>query len=497
MDSDNSSTIVTVTTTEPLDWSPLPEHDTRLPCPIDVLPEPVGSYVQGLSDALQVPPDLVLSLALVVLSGSTRGRWRVEGPSAQWMEPLSIYSAVLLPPGELKSPTLKAVAIPLRAFEAELQVSKRLLVAQNRERLEMFKERVRGLRSKVAAKPGDESLAAEYDDAMGKLTAFQAVAMPQLLVQDVTPERLASLLAEQDESLTLLSAEGGIIGTLAGRYSDGRANLDLVNAAYSAEFVRVDRQGRESLHLNAPHLAIGLATQPDVFQEVLSNRQMVGRGFLDRFLIAVPKSRVGSRKLGIEAMPANATSAWEMAVRNLLTASFELTAEDEFRTLTLSAPAKRAYTPWWSAVETQMAVDGELAELSGWFQKARGGALRLAGLLTLAANPNAASIGEGEMQAAIDVVDYLASHARYIRMEAIPGSTGKVLAAVRNFPEEEFTTRLIHRKVQNQTWCHTSADVEQELHRLTRLGYVRRMDAEKGTKSHDWQRHPDLGRSLR
>ena len=49
--------------------------------------------------------------------------------------------------------------------------------------------------------------------------AITVPAMPRLVADDVTSEAAASLLAEQGGRLAVLSAEGGIFTTLAGRYS--------------------------------------------------------------------------------------------------------------------------------------------------------------------------------------------------------------------------------------------------------------------------------------
>jgi replicative DNA helicase len=47
---------------------------------------------------------------------------------------------------------------------------------------------------------------------------------PQLVANDVTSETATSLLAQQGGRLAVLSPEGGILATIAGRYS-GTPNL--------------------------------------------------------------------------------------------------------------------------------------------------------------------------------------------------------------------------------------------------------------------------------
>lgn len=316
----------------------------------------------------------------------------------------------------------------------------------------------------------------------------------QLVGQDVAPERLATLLAEQGESLTLLSAEGGIIGTLAGKYSDGRANLDLANAAYSAEPVTVDRQGRPSIRLTHPHLAIGLAVQPDVLREMRDTGQMLTRGFLDRFLLAVPQSRVGTRRLRIAKLSERVRSEWSNLVVELARTATDLLSKGERVTLTLSPEADRRYEPWWEHTERRMRDGGDLAELSRWVQKCRGTVLRISALLALLQNPHTLTVEAAQMRSALALSEYLVSHAGYVHSDPVSGPTARVLTAVVKMPEGRFSSRELHRKVQNQKWCRGVEDVERELLQLHRLGYLRQLAPEYGSNTRKWERHPALVR---
>ena len=179
------------------DWGPLPASDTRVLVPVEALPSALRDFTAGLSEQLQVPPDLVLLLALATVAGATRGRWQVQGPSPDWHEHLSLYTAVFLPPGEMKSPTLREVAAPLREYERHLLAVTSDHVARESERRLLLEHRLKSLRQQVARRPLDTELAAEYDEAQLQFAQCPVVHEPRLLVQDVTPERLATLLAER------------------------------------------------------------------------------------------------------------------------------------------------------------------------------------------------------------------------------------------------------------------------------------------------------------
>ena len=68
---------------------------------------------------------------------------------------------------------------------------------------------------------------------------------PRLLLDDVTPEAIPIHLAGQHGRSGIFSDEGGIFGTLTGRYSNGVSNLDTVLRAFDGSPIRVDRVSRD------------------------------------------------------------------------------------------------------------------------------------------------------------------------------------------------------------------------------------------------------------
>ena len=89
--------------------------------------------------------------------------------------------------------------------------------------------------------------------------------IPRLLVEDITPEHVATIMSHNHERIGLISDAGGIFEIMAGRYSNGLPNLDIFLKSYSGAAVRVDRGSRPSILLDHPALSIGLSPQPDVY----------------------------------------------------------------------------------------------------------------------------------------------------------------------------------------------------------------------------------------
>lgn len=486
--SDISSRVVTVTGSG--DWGQLPVSTERAAVPVNQLPERFGQFVEQLAQELQVPLDLVLVLALALMSGCTRGRFDVEG---HWREPsLSLYSAVFLAPGERKSPTLGYLAKPLRDYEEQLRVSAAPEVSRAQETRERLTEQLKRARTDHLRNPQDVDTLAEYEKVQAQFNELKVPKLPQLTSGDVTPEKLAVVLDEQGESLTLLAAEGGLISILQGAYNDGRSNLDLVNSCYSAEPVTVDRQSRDSVRLSKPHLAIVLAIQPDVLRQMQEHREMRERGFLDRFLFAVPNPKVGTRQLRAPRMAAELGDWWHKRLTALLSVSTDMLHAGERRTLNLTEEALNLYEPWWTSLERQCGETGNLAVVSSWVSKALGGALRIAALLELLSDPRATQVQQTSLASAIAITDYLVTHALYVFGDPVTGPTAHTLAAVRRHSNDTFTARDMLRKLQGRTWCKHAENVETELAKLAHLGYVRMLPREPGKKGHKWERHPLL-----
>jgi hypothetical protein len=102
----------------------------------------------------------------------------------------------------------------------------------------------------------------------------------------------------------VLSAEGWIFSTLAGRYSSGVPNLEVFLKGHAGDMLRVDRKGRPAEHVAAPALTLGLALQPEVLTDIAKMPGFRGRGLLARILYSLPENTVGRRQVGAPAVPA-------------------------------------------------------------------------------------------------------------------------------------------------------------------------------------------------
>jgi putative DNA primase/helicase len=237
---------------------------------------------------------MAVMTGLGIMAATVAGRIQIC-PSPGYSEPLQIYTATALTSGNRKTGVINEMAAPFREAEARLIAE----MTPERKRLQSVRKTaeavIERLRRQAAAAP--ESTALIREIAQREIELPEVPAIPRFWTQDVTPERLGAMMAENSGRMAVISDEGGIFDILAGRYSKTASpNLDLFLQGHSGSPVRVDRGSREPVILNSPALTLVLTPQPHVLRSLSEHKAFRGRGLLARFLFVLPPSSVGSRK---------------------------------------------------------------------------------------------------------------------------------------------------------------------------------------------------------
>ena len=254
--------------------------------------------VAAVSEATQTDAGMAGTVALGALAACAGGRVMIEIRSG-WREPLNLFTVTVAGPGERKSAVLRMLTAPLQGAE------RKLLEAGHAARLEAQTTKDVAIKAADVAKAAaGKSTGDQRDELLGQAIAAAEAAqaveippIPRLLADDVTPEACATLLAEQDGRLAVISAEGGIFDVIAGRYSGNVPVLDVWLKGHSGDPLRVDRKGRDPEYVENPALTLSLMIQPSVLSSMARQQAFRGRGLLARFLYSVPKSRVGHRTI--------------------------------------------------------------------------------------------------------------------------------------------------------------------------------------------------------
>ncbi len=488
------------------DWDPsVPFVAERVPAfPIAALPEWLSAYVLGVTEAMQTPVDLaaLLGLAVVALACAKRVRMQVRD---DWFEPTNIYVVIALKSGEGKSPIFRAMLKPVFDHELAAAAAVAAEIATAQEQVACLAERQKVLRTK-AGKTGNPEDRAAAEAIAVEMRSIKVPVEPRLLLTDATPEAMARRLSEQGGRIGLFSAEAGPFENLAGRYSNGRSNLEIVLAAHSGDHYTVDRIGSESFVLDAPALTVALTVQPSVISGLARKPDFRGRGLLARFFYSLPISRVGMRVAEPETIPPSAKLAYERVMVRLLTCPAHEAGEpsDSPCTLVLAEDAGAMLIDLKRAIEPRLGDGGDLSAIADWANKLTGAVARIAGILHVAehadrdASEFSATVTGSTMTKAIDVGHYLLAHAvaAFAVMAADPAvdDARHVLAWLERRKPRTVCVRDLYRAMEAQ--FPKAEAIEPALALLVDHGYLRQVETPAGRNgrppSPKYDVHPDI-----
>ena len=463
-----SSTVAAIgAAADPDPWPTLIAFDDHALPALDpaALPSWLGDYVVALARATETPPELPIGMALAVAATCSARRLLIEGAPG-YREPTNLWVVVALEPGNRKSAVESAAKAPLLGWEEMRAQALAPEIAEARSRRKTVEARVKSLRAattKATTKPADASRFAE-ELAELERTVPEVPVSPRLWTADATPERLGTLLAEHDECMSLLSSEGGIFDVLAGRYSKGAPNLDLVLKAHAGDADLVDRLSRESVRLRFPRLSMGLSPQPDVLRSLADQPGFAGRGLLARILWLVPRSPLGHRTLDGPPVPAPVRDRYAAGIAAML--GWPEPARGECHVLHLDDDARAEWKAFGAEIEPRMRDGGTLEHYRGWAGKAPGAALRLAGVLHgvehAHGEPWAHRVGGATMNAALALLATIMQHST------------TVLAAMGEDVEQQRAQQVLDWLERQRRSACTVRDVHVAMkHRLTRVAQVR------------------------
>ncbi|WP_405728862.1 YfjI family protein [Streptomyces sp. NBC_01537] len=464
--------------TGPVWDEPVPLNARReLPTfPVDALPAWLGGMVAAVAEETQTPVDLAGCLALAVVATAAGGRATVC-VRGSWREPVNLYTAVALEPGNRKSAVFALMVRPLLAAERTLVELSGPLRAEAETTARLAKAAADKAAAKAANAEPDkrDQYTAEAISLAQTADEYTVPARPQLVTDDVTPESLGTLLYEQRGRVAVLSAEGDIFDIIAGRYS-GKPNLGIFLKGHAGDMVRVNRMGRDPQHIEAPAVTMGLAIQPDVLDSIGRVDGADGRGLLARFLYSKPASLVGRRNLTPDLIPEPVATAYTHHLAGLTLALADWT---DPAVLTLTPEADAVMLAYQRTTEARIGKGGSLHPIVKWASKRDGAVARIAGLLHLATHPDTGwtlPIAAATMAAATQLGDYFTAHARTVfdAMGADPAQDAAhtLLTHLRENPTAAFTKRELFRVLSRGDFP-AMTDLDPALALLEEHGWIR------------------------
>ncbi|NLX12761.1 MAG: DUF3987 domain-containing protein [Phycisphaerales bacterium] len=249
--------------------SPTPRVNTPQHFPVDVLPEPVRSFVKEASKAIGCDTSyaaLPLLSALAACIGNTR---RIQLKRA-WTEPPILWTAIVGESGTLKSPPFRLAMKPIRKRQGE------------------------ALKRQETAMAEYEIASAQYEKAYAewkrkKSTYDQPPTKPEpphaerIIVSDVTVEGLVPILLDNPRGLLLGRDElSGWIGSFD-RYVGNKGGADAAHwlSMHNAESIIVDRKTGTPRTIFVPSASVCVCgtIQPRILERVIGDHWCPVNGF--------------------------------------------------------------------------------------------------------------------------------------------------------------------------------------------------------------------------
>ncbi len=455
--------------TEPEVMTPdAPAVPAFTPFPVDVLSEPIRSFVADAAKSIGCDPSYV---ALPLLSGlaAAIGNTHRIALKRGWTEPAIVWTAIVGESGAAKSPALELALRPIRKRQHEAMKRHAAAMEEYRDALAMHeRDAAQWKRSKSDTPPPAKPEAPIAD---------------RCWTDDATTEALAVLLQQNPRGLLMVRDElSGWIGGFD-RYSQGgRGGTDAAKwlEMFGGRPMVVDRKTGGTLYVPRAAVSIAGGIQPETLRRALGQEHR-DNGLAARLLLTCPPRKP---KRWTEA---DVDADTEAAVAAVFDRLFSLTMEVDPesadplnpdlrpRLVRLADDGKRAWVTFYNEHATEQA---ELSgDLSAAWSKLEGYAARLALVIHLtswaagdATLRDPARVDEASIAAGVVLARWFGDEAR------------RVYAILSESDDDRETRRLVElirrmggdvsgrELVQRSRMFKTVADAEAALSRLVEAG---------------------------
>ena len=392
---------------------PLPlyrDYEPSDPYPIPSL-GPLSPVVEEAFRIIQAPDALVAGSFLAAASMATQGLANIELDGRTI--PLSLYMLSIGDSGERKSAVDAVATRPLRVFQDRLHLSQMNAISVWEGKISVWEAD----RKRIIGQRGISSREREI--------ALEELGPPPpkpwsglILTTEPTFEGLTRLLADGWPVVGLFAAEGGsFLGGHAMSREHRLRTIAGLSELWDGRAIDRIRVGDEMRLLLNRRLALHLLAQPIVARGLLGDPLAQGQGLLARMLVSAPMSTAGSRRYISEAVENTNAYANFYARISYALECVERSLRDpdtrrhglRLRSLSLSPAAKPLWIRFYEHIEGHL--NAELAPIRAFAAKLAEHCLRLAGVLALYNDPDAAEIDREILEQSITLCEWYGSEA--------------------------------------------------------------------------------------
>lgn len=379
--------------------------------PVESLGPTLGAAALAIHEYVQSPLAMCGQAVLAAATLVVQGHADVELATGQ-IKPLSNFFLTVAASGERKTATDQRALAPVRKHEeflAEKYKAEHLAFLNDHDAWEAARKKA------INANKGNRAAIRDQLNQLGPKPA--APPLPMLTCPDPTFEGLTLAMQHSQPSIGVFSSEGGqFVGGHAMSEDSKLASAAAFSSCWDGEPIKRVRAKDGVTILPGRRLSVHLMVQPDVANVLLSDAVLADQGLLSRCLVTAPDSSAGQRFYKEPSSEARARLIrYEQQLNAILQQPLPLAdgkpSEVAPRVLRLSKDARTLLIDFADHVEAQLGPDGELKPISGLANKLPEHATRLAGVLTMFADPDAKEIKLNAAEAGVKLVLHYADEA--------------------------------------------------------------------------------------
>lgn len=433
--------------------NPRPNQLEYRPFPTDALPATLADFVRLSSKAISCDESYIALPMLSTIAASIGNSVRFQ-VRPDWEEPAIVWTGIVGPPGDRKTPAIAVATEPL------LQIENQLLAAYDSGQAERDRQQLTYEADLKAWK---------QQAAKGKVNGppplqVEAAAEPRLWADDTTIEGLAMLLHGNPRGLLLRKDELTAWLRSFTEYKKAGGDLQRWLSIHNTSAVAIDRKGSDAIRLWRPNVSITGGIQPALLEGFFGGEH-VEAGLMQRFLFSFPPSLPG--KLARQGIGSGAKRQYEALLRRLQQVPYEETSAN----ISLSEDAWDAFRGWHDFLEQEFkpSTEGLLREVAS---KLVATAVRLGGIMQCANDPNAMEIEASSMRLGITLARwFLDEWCRVHDLQAEPVEVRHNRQLV-DFIASKFAGRLTPAELSRyRRDIRDCNDAESALMRLTAAGW--------------------------
>jgi len=437
-------------------YSELPEPLLRQrqkgrPLPVEALGA-LKAPVEAIAQLTNAPIEIAFQSVLAMASLVAQQICNVETLAGD--APLSLFLLTIAASGERKSSCDRLASKPLLDWEEEMGLKYQDMLKAYEFELAVY-ENMKRLALK--ARCDEDSVV----DGRVPLAPVPPVVWRKLLA-DITFEGLLRHFEEGDPSVGIFADEGG---QFFGGHDMGRDNQLKTAAGLSKVWdgapLNRTRAGSPQVTFRNRRGALHLMIQPRIAEEVLRNEVLRDQGLLSRMLIAWPESKIGHRLIVVsddEAEKRRQAESDLAVFHSHLTARLNQPVQTGAsalelapRRLPLDPDAKSLLIRFANKIEIEQAPSAALSHITGFASKAPEQAARIAGVLAIFEDPEAASLSLRHMEQGVLLTSWYVAEAQRL-LDAGPVDDTLAQAQLlldwlkERFPDQLFDKRTIVRR---------------------------------------------------